>query len=869
MSVFRYLGRRPKSSRRAPKPTRLTFESLESRALVTADLLTSVPLAIASTDSSATATPQATAQAADTNASQAASVSYTLKLTDNNDQEITGPIAVGQTFWIDVFVDDPRTGLSDAGVVSASLNVNYDKSVMTPTGTIDPGTDYPVPNSASHGNTTASPGTIQNLTGSQNIPISGNPTPLGSGPILLDRIQMTANAVTGANGSTIQTAPTPSDTQGNNSVFVNDLDGNPTTTDGGYIPGTSITPGTVNATIVSPVTAHLTGGTATAGSAATSLTITASLSGAVNEPVTIHYQTQLDGTDTAVAGKDFTSTTSSVQLAANQTTATFNINIPADTTSPGDKTFHVAITGIDVSNSSLVTFDPVASEALGTVHVVAPAPTVTIAGSTVQAQPSASTMSFNVHLTNATDKDTIIDYSTQVNGTDTAVPGTDFTAVTGQTLTIAAGQTDGTITITTLGNTAQTATDKTFHVQISLDAANQSNATLGTGNTTLSALGTITNEPAVVIGSSSVTPNTSAATTMSFLVTLVNEQKSGDLINAGQDITIHYTVSSTGTDNAVGGASTNTPGVDYQTTGTTQTLVIPQNSNNGTIKVPIAAEIAGTGTKTFHVTIQDVSAGAFVGTQSSATGTINLGSIPKPVVSIQSASLAEPSTTQNMTFTVTLSAPSSVPVTVNYSITPGTALANTDYTPPTNGTVTFAANQTTATITVPILPDANVAPSAQFKVSLTAGDTNSTVSPTAGVGVGTINTNGSFSGSTFIDTNNDAIKESGEQILSGVTITMTGTTSTGQAEQLTTTSAADGSFSFSSVPPGTYTVTQTSPSGYLGGSAHAGTGANVVNGSQLTFTITSGDTLSNNSFSERGLQPQLITRRLFLASNIH
>jgi hypothetical protein len=222
-----------------------------------------------------------------------------------------------------------------------------------------------------------------------------------------------------------------------------------------------------------------------------------------------------------------------------------------------------------------------------------------------------------------------------------------------------------------------------------------------------------------------------------------------------------------------------------------------------------------------------------------------------------------------MTFTVTLSAPSSVPVTVNYSITPGTALANTDYTPPTNGTVTFAANQTTATISVPILPDANVAPSAQFKVSLTAGDTNATISPTAGVGVGTINTNGSFSGSTFIDTNNDAIKESGEQVLSGVTIVLTGTTSTGQAEQLTTTSAADGTFSISAIPPGTYTVTQTTPSGYLGGSAHAGTGASVVNGNQLTFTITSGDTLSNNSFAERGLQPQLITRRMFLASNIH
>ncbi len=78
-----------------------------------------------------------------------------------------------------------------------------------------------------------------------------------------------------------------------------------------------------------------------------------------------------------------------------------------------------------------------------------------------------------------------------------------------------------------------------------------------------------------------------------------------------------------------------------------------------------------------------------------------------------------------MQFTVSLTSQSSAPVTISYTITPGTALAGTDYTPPTGGQgqVTIPAMQTTATISVPILPDANVAPSAQFTVNITT-DTN-------------------------------------------------------------------------------------------------------------------------------------------------
>ena len=58
-----------------------------------------------------------------------------------------------------------------------------------------------------------------------------------------------------------------------------------------------------------------------------------------------------------------------------------------------------------------------------------------------------------------------------------------------------------------------------------------------------------------------------------------------------------------------------------------------------------------------------------------------------------------------VTYTVTLSTPSSSPVTVRYNTIDGTATAGQDYTA-TSGTLTFAPGQTTQTITVAITNDA-------------------------------------------------------------------------------------------------------------------------------------------------------------------
>src|SRR5262249_21927199 len=78
---------------------------------------------------------------------------------------------------------------------------------------------------------------------------------------------------------------------------------------------------------------------------------------------------------------------------------------------------------------------------------------------------------------------------------------------------------------------------------------------------------------------------------------------------------------------------------------------------------------------------------------------------PPPSISIGSAVATEPLFgTINAQFTVTLSEASPNPITVDFHTIDGSAIAGSDYTA-TSGTVSFAADQTSATIDVPVLSD--------------------------------------------------------------------------------------------------------------------------------------------------------------------
>ena len=114
-----------------------------------------------------------------------------------------------------------------------------------------------------------------------------------------------------------------------------------------------------------------------------------------------------------------------------------------------------------------------------------------------------------------------------------------------------------------------------------------------------------------------------------------------------------------------------------------------------------------------------------------ATGTIT-DDDAAPTLSIGDVTVDESAGT--MSFTVTLSAPSALPVTVDYSTGNDSALSGTDFTAG-SGTLSFAPGVTSQTVTVAIVDDTTDEPDETFSVNL-SGATNATVAD--GTAVGTI-----------------------------------------------------------------------------------------------------------------------------------
>ncbi len=81
----------------------------------------------------------------------------------------------------------------------------------------------------------------------------------------------------------------------------------------------------------------------------------------------------------------------------------------------------------------------------------------------------------------------------------------------------------------------------------------------------------------------------------------------------------------------------------------------------------------------------------------------------------------------------------------------------------------------------------------------------------------------SLAGTVYYDANDNGSLDSGEQGVSGVTLTLTGTAQDGTAVNQTAVTDSNGNYQFTGLQQGNYTVTETPPSGYLDGAVTVGT----------------------------------------------
>ncbi len=109
----------------------------------------------------------------------------------------------------------------------------------------------------------------------------------------------------------------------------------------------------------------------------------------------------------------------------------------------------------------------------------------------------------------------------------------------------------------------------------------------------------------------------------------------------------------------------------------------------------------------------------------------------------------------------------------------------------------------------------------------------------------------SVAGAVYVDLNDNGVKELGESGLAAVTVKLTGSNDLGATVQLTQATAAGGSYRFTNLRPGTYTLTETQPSGYRDGKDTIGSAGGTAGNDQFTsITLAPGVAGINYNFGE-------------------
>jgi disulfide oxidoreductase YuzD len=393
------------------------------------------------------------------------------------------------------------------------------------------------------------------------------------------------------------------------------------------------------------------------------LTFTVSLSGASGLPVTFDWATD-PGTATAPA--DFTSASGSRTIAAGSTSATVGIAVKGDTLDEDDETFTLT-----VSNPGNAAIGD--GSGTGTISDDDPLPLLSVGDPTVaEGDAGTSTLVFTASLSAATSKAVSFDWATAPG---TATADTDYDTATGSGA-IPAGDLSTTVDVAVTGDTLDE-DDETLTVTLS----NEVNATVDDG----AGLGTILDDDPLVtvsIADASIAEGDAGTTDLTFDVSLSAA--------SAKTVTVEWA-----TADDLASAPT-----DYVAESDTVTFLPGDTAES--VSVTINGDGVAELDEEFHVVLSTPS-NATLG-DASAVGTIVDDEL-MPVLDIDEPSIAEgQSGTTTLTFSVTLSHPSAIPVSADWTTTPGTAVVGSDYVAD-NGTVNFDPMDTSESVEVAVNGD--------------------------------------------------------------------------------------------------------------------------------------------------------------------
>ena len=390
-------------------------------------------------------------------------------------------------------------------------------------------------------------------------------------------------------------------------------------------------------------------------------------------------------TGTANNGSDYTALSGTVTIVAGEKSATIDVSVIDSDLLEDSET---VIVTLDSTSDTDIGIPPAGNSATVTI-VDEDKATVSIAATDADAGETSNHGEFTITLSDASDKDTIINYLV----TGSAGAGSDYFSI-GSSVTIAAGATSATIDISVLDNDIL---EETENVIVTLLGTDDPDITVApTGNT---ATVTITDDEVALL---SIVANDATASEPTdhgqFTVSLTKA--------ADQDTVVSYLV--TGTADA---------GTDF--VALTGNITIEAGNSDATIDLSVVDDDLLEDAENITLTLSTIDSGdsniAF--DNSAKLASVTIADEDKATVSITAndATAAEPG--DHGQFTVTMSQASDKNTLINFNVT-GTAGASTDFLS-FGSSVTILAGQTSAVIDVTVIDNDLLEESESVIVTLT------------------------------------------------------------------------------------------------------------------------------------------------------
>ena len=615
----------------------------------------------------------------------------TIQLTNNNYQDDSPQISGNNVVWRGLDATDYEIFFYNGTSTIQLTNNSYDDSVPQISRNIVwyglDGIDYEIyqanfipqitvaATDANAGETVAgttpNPGVFTLTRSESNInSLTVNYTITGTATNGTDYLQLTGTATFAAGSSTTTITVTPTDDlifEGNETITLTLATGT------GYTLGTAQTATVTIADNDAIPQVSINDVSITEGNSGTrNANFIVSLSNPSSQTISVNYQTVDD--DATTANNDYVATTGTITFTPGQTTKTLPITINGDTVGEINEAFTVLLT--NAVNATLLK-----NEGIGIIRND-DLPGVTVNAIYTQATESGVLGIFQLNRTGSITRSLNVNYS--LSGT--ATNGTDY------------GTLNGVATFASGSSTAIIFVNPTEDIIFEGNETAIFNLLTGTGytvGTSNSSTITITDndlQPQISINDVTLTEGDSGTKTANFAVTLSNP--------SSQTITVAYQTSNV---SAVAGT-------DYITQ--TGTITFNPGEVSKTVGVIVNGDTLVENNETFKVNLST----AVNATIADGEGIATINNDDVPSLTVNNLTVVE-GVDNNAIMNFTLSTPSNLAVSVNYSTTAGTATANSDYTP-VSGTLTIAAGATTATLSIPIVNDNLNEPNETFNLAL-------------------------------------------------------------------------------------------------------------------------------------------------------